>query len=469
MNRFRHLTHSTQFVVASFPILLAGMLVIGFVVEREIEHAVVKRIGEVQSLYVDSLVAPHVAALLADPGDPGKRVALDALFADTTLGKRIVAFILWRPDGRVLYSNEHDLIGRSLPVRRGIDAAMGGDVYAKVIDRREQRHDYAQHDWPERLIETYAPVHAEPPGRVRAVAEFYQTTAELDASMAGARLRTWGTVAATMIAMLLLLFGLVRRASRTIADQRRELNARVVELSALLDTNSRLDAKVRRAAAETTALNERLLRRIAADLHDGPAQDLGFAQMRLVSIAEAPPAVSGEHTITVAASDLAAVRTAVDTAMADLRSISAGMQLPDLERLPAAEVAARAVRDFERKTGVSVAWSSAGGAHGAPEAPLPIKVAIYRVLQELLANGFRHAGGTGQSVAVAVTADEVTLTVGDQGPGFDVAASRRDRGGLAGLRERVQALGGTFALHSTADGTYAHVRLPLLLPGLADD
>ena len=57
--------------------------------------------------------------------------------------------------------------------------------------------------------------------------------------------------------------------------------------------NAQLDAKVRRAAARTTALNEQFLRRVAADLHDGPAQDLGFALMRLESMATAATAGAG--------------------------------------------------------------------------------------------------------------------------------------------------------------------------------
>lgn len=463
MDWFRRLTLSTQFFVASFPILLAGMLVIGLVVEHEIERGVVRRIAEVQSLYVDSLVAPNLAALLADPRDPAHRDRLDTLFSDTPLGRKLVAFILWRPDGTVLYSNEHALIGRVLPIGPGLATAMGGSIYSKVIDRREQPHDYAQRGWPDRLIETYAPVPAQGQGGARAIAEFYQTTDELDRAMTLARTRTWGTVAATTVAMLVILSGLVRRASRTIVEQRRELNARVAELSALLDANQRLDAKVRRAAAETTTLSERFLRRVAADLHDGPAQDLGFAQMRLVSMTEGAARTDGSSTLVVAASDLAAVRTAVDTAMADLRSISAGLQLPEIERLAPTEIAARAVRDYERKTGASVAWSGSGE---AGEAPLAVKIAIYRVLQELLANGLRHAGGVGQTVDLTSTADQVTLRVGDRGQGFDAkAAGTRDRGGIAGMRERVEALGGVFELVSTPGaGTVAHVRLPLRLP-----
>jgi len=466
IDAFRRLTLTRQFLVASFPILLAGMVVVGLFVEREIEEGVVDRLGEVQSLYLESLVAPHLEALLeSDRPDAGRRAELDALFAGTPLGQKVVAFILWRPDGRVLYSNQPALVGTTVPIGTGLATALAGSVYSDVVDRRYETHPYAVPSWPGRLIETYAPVHSRAHDRVLGAAEFYQTTDELDAAMRASRLRTWGIVVATALAMYVLLFGLVRRASHTIVDQRHELRERVDELQALIATNARLDASVRRAAARTTSLNERFLRRVAADLHDGPAQDLGFAQMRLRSMAEAAPA--GGDGVSVATTDLAAVRTAVDTAMADLRSISAGIQLPEIEQLSTTEVAARAVRDYERKTGAPVAWSAAGD---APDVALPVKITIYRVLQELLANGFRHAGAAGQHVRVVQTRDDVTLEVGDRGPGFDAASEvASGRGGLVGLRERVQVLGGTFDVASArGEGTLARVRLPLGLNGAAD-
>jgi hypothetical protein len=208
------------------------MVAIGLFVEREIESAVVKRLGEVQSLYVDSVVAPHLEALLrSERLDDARRAELDALFAGTPLGKKLVAFVLWRPDGRVLYSNQPELVGRTFPVEKDLETALRGVVNTHVVDRRVAPHEFALASWPDRLIETYAPVHAETLGRPLGAAEFYLTTDELDEAMRAARWRTWGVVIGTGLVMYVLLFGLVRRASRTIVDQRQQLRARVAELS----------------------------------------------------------------------------------------------------------------------------------------------------------------------------------------------------------------------------------------------
>ena len=92
------------------------------------------------------------------------------------------------------------------------------------------------------------------------------------------------------------------------------------------------------------------------------------------------------------------------------------------------------------------------------------------MLQELLANGFRHAGAVGQHVSLAQLDRDVTLEVRDRGTGFDVDATTRRDGGLAGMRERVQALGGTFDVDSSrGDGTFARVRLPIAFAGGGDE
>lgn len=82
---------------------------------------------------------------------------------------------------------------------------------------------------------------------------------------------------------------------------------------------------------------------------------------------------------------------------------------------------------------------------GAPaELPAALQVAVYRIVQEGLTNVMRHAGGARATVHVRVTAEEVIVEVRDDGSGAPTASS--DAGtnsGLAGMRERTGALGGS--------------------------
>jgi signal transduction histidine kinase len=468
MNAFQRLSLSRQFLVISFPLFLIGMVAIGTWVAREIERGVVNRLGAVTSLYVDSLVAPHLQHLLAtDTIDTPHRAALDALLTDTPLGQKIVAFNIWRPDGRLLYSTNAAVIGLKFPVGTGLATALRGDVYSRIIDRAELEHGFSEGDWPPRLIETYTPIHAESMGRTVGAAEFYQRTAELTRETDAAQRRSWIVVALTMTLLYVLLYGIIQRGSQTIAAQRRELHDRVRQLSEALGRNKRLDARVRGAAARTTALNERFLRRISSDLHDGPGQDLGFALMRLDMLSRACDTSGGTPAHGIE-DDLRAVRTGLESALVDLRAISAGLQLPELDALSTADIAGRAIRDYERKTGAHVALDVTGD---AMDVALPVKITLYRLLQESLANGFRHAGGVDQRVVLTHAVDQFTVQIHDGGPGFDTSASATRGGvGLPGMRERVEALGGSFAVQAPAgQGTHVMATLPTRVPGLDDE
>jgi signal transduction histidine kinase len=222
---------------------------------------------------------------------------------------------------------------------------------------------------------------------------------------------------------------------------------------------------VRRAAARTTALNERFLRRISADLHDGPGQDLGLALLRFESLADVCRDCPSPASRSSPTDDFRAVHSALQSALTDLRAISAGLQLPEIELFNIDEVAARAVRDYERKTNAKVRLTTAGD---CADVSLPVRITLYRLLQESLANGFRHGGGTGQRVDVSIAGSQLNVTVSDSGPGFDPdGVSTHGPMGLAGMRERVEILGGSFQLQTgPGQGTVIRASLPLQVPGM---
>jgi signal transduction histidine kinase len=450
------LSLSRQFLITSLPVLLLAMLVIGTLVSREVANGVVNRLGGVTGLYVQSFVAPNAQTLLhADDLDESDREAMGNLLRNTPLGERIVAFKVWRPDGRVLYSRSPQLIGRKFPIAEGLSTALAGGTYSKISTLSSDENHFEAGNW-RRLIETYVPIHGDGTGKVIAVAEFYQTTDEIEHEAWVAQRNSWGIVATTVLTMYLLLFGLVDRGSRTIGRQRQELKNRVAQLSKLIAQNEALHEKVRRAAVRSTAVNEQLLRQISADLHDGPGQDMGLALMQFETLADKYRGCPWGH----GADSIDSIRSSLESALTDLRAISAGLRLPDIDQLPIAEVARRAVRDHERKSGARVTQRIE---EVRAEDSLPVKITLYRLLQEALSNGFRHAGGFGQHVEVREADDHLEIKVIDTGAGFDPAvASKCGRQGLVGMRERVEILGGSFEVISSPNqGTAIHVSLPL--------
>jgi signal transduction histidine kinase len=469
MSAFITRSLSRQFLIASFPILLIGMLLIGTWVAAQITNSVAYRIGGMTGMYVDSFIAPHVQSLSkADDLSAADRAALDQLFIDTPLGEKIASLKIWRRDGRILYSNNKALIGRTFPIDDGLNVALAGDVHSEMSDLSDVENEFERKKWSQ-LIETYVPLHAEGTGTVIAAAEFYHSTDQLARESRAAQVQSWLMLITTVAVMYLLLFALVRRGSKTILEQQGELNDKVTQLTALVSQNDQLHDKVRRAAARTAALNEVFLRRISADLHDGPGQDMGLALMQFESIGETCMVCPGiSHGPFSNTEEFRVIRSSLQSAMADLRAISAGLQLPEIDRLSISEIAARAIRDYERKTGSTVTLNIVNGQ--AP-ASLSVKITLYRLLQESLTNSFRHANGSAQHVEAKAEGGRLTVEVRDCGTGFNPAAIIPEGHlGLVGMRERVEILGGSFDLQSTVGkGTKIRVTLPLVVPGLEQE
>jgi len=464
MFSFARLGLARQYLIISFLILLAGMLIIGVWVGQQIEMGVLHRTAAVTALYMNSFVAPYLQDLAyTSQLDAQHQAQLSALVTDTPLGQRIVAFKVWAPDGHILYSTNPALIGLQFPMKSELVHAFNGEVHTEISDLTAPENQYERSQWS-RLIETYAPIRLTGTDRIIAVSEFYQTTDELERDLSAAQFRSWLVVGTAMLAMYVLLAVFVGRASHIILVQERELRDKVTQLTALLTQNEQLHKRIRQAAAQAAALNEQFLRRLSADLHDGPGQDLGLALLRIESLAEMCAASALTPTESrLMAEDFRTVQTALESALADLRTISAGLRLPELTQLSPAEVAERAVSDYESKTGLTVGLVLAT----LPEtAPLPVKIALYRLLQEALVNGFRHAAGAEQNIRVGIDRGQLSVEIADRGAGFDLQAVPKDGHlGLAGMQERVETLGGTFQIQTAPQqGTAIRAWLPLELP-----
>ena len=469
MTSLLRLNLERQFLALCLLLLLAGMVILGTWLGQRIEQGVMERTGAVTALYVDSFVSPHLQSLASRPTlSEDDRADLNLLLANTPMGQRIVAFKVWGPDGRILYSTNPALNGASFDLTPALGRAFAGEISTELSRLGEPENIYERQRW-ERLIETYAPVRASGSGAILAVSEFYQLPDELEAAIGAARTQTWLIVGGATAVMYLLLAGLVHRASLTIQKQQALLETRVSELRALLAENERLDGRIRRAAARTTALNEQFLRRISADLHDGPAQDLSLALLRVEALGETCTACPmPTHGGLSVASEFETIRSAVTSALRDLRAIAGGLRLPSIETDSLPGTIEHAVRSYQSKTGAPV---DVRLLDLPSDVPVPLKITLFRVLQEALANGFRHGMGSEQSVMARGSQGRLLLEVTDGGPGFAAGGPAIEQGlGLKGMRERVEILGGGFAVESSPDqGTRVHVDLPLSLPEGVDD
>lgn len=469
---FSQCTLSAQFIIASFPIFLVSALFIGFWVSTKIESGIATRQGGVTALYVESFIANHLQSTAGggELTDHDKK-ALQSLLSATPLGNKIVSFKVWDRKGTILYSQNPEMIGKSYPIEKSLARAYAGNIHSEVSNLSHDENETENRTW-DRLIETYVPIRETGSGKVITVAEFYQTTEELERESRNALLHSWAIVAGVFLTIYLALQQLVGRGSSIIKRQHQELEQQIGQLTMLNQQNQGLHEKMRRAGARTTALNEYFLRRISSDLHDGPGQDLGFALMQVKTISEHCPTCPG--LLKNLPSDgclIQAINRSIQSALEELRNISSGLVLPNIIQLPVLEVVERAINDYETKSGIKVSLHApvpdpTDSAEVGLEASLPVKITLYRVLQESLANGFRHAGGQNQSVQLCLEGDHLKISISDAGKGFSLSDMKGDKHlGLQGMRERVEILGGSFRICSSAAGTVILANLPLTVPG----
>jgi signal transduction histidine kinase len=458
---FERLNLFQQFMLISLIILILAMLGLGSWIEGQIKNGAINHAGATTALYLDSFVAPLLQDLAeADTISQENIENLSNLLNDTPLGQHVVSFKVWDPSGKLIYSTDRQAIGKSYPLTPRLLQASSGVVNSKISYLEDEENADLGETFPA-LLETYSPILLRGTNQVIAVAEFYETLDDLQSEISLAQRNSWLVVGASMLVIYILLSGFVRRATQTIEVQRSELNAQVAQLSELLAQNSKLNERVQRAAASVTTLNERNLRRIGSELHDGPLQDLGLALLNvdtIIAYCETPQKDQSKITMHAALDN---IQDSLQSAMKEIRSISAGLSLPHLSKLSMEEVATRAVRAHMRRTGTRVELK----VDKLPEeSSMPLKITVYRLLQEALNNAYNHAGGIGQEVNVSRENGFILVEVVDHGPGFDVNLDIVPDGqlGVAGMRERVESLGGSFDLESVKDkGTRVTARLPI--------
>ncbi|MFD8275118.1 sensor histidine kinase [Streptomyces flaveolus] len=232
------------------------------------------------------------------------------------------------------------------------------------------------------------------------------------------------------------------------SEQRRRL---IEELTA-----TRADlADAQRAAG---VLEER--ERLAREIHDTLAQGLSSIQLLLRAAERALPG-RPEPAVTYVGQ---ARQAALDN-LAEARRFVAALSPPALDDTPLAGALERLCATTADRHRLDVRFRLAG-----PPRPLPTaqEVALLRVAQSGLANTVGHARAGTAEVTLSHLRDAVVLTVVDDGVGFDPAAVRvpgADGGGgfgLAAMRARVHAVGGTLTVESAPGrGTALSARLPL--------
>jgi signal transduction histidine kinase len=214
------------------------------------------------------------------------------------------------------------------------------------------------------------------------------------------------------------------------------------------------NARLHQDVQELAVIDERL--RISRDLHDGIIQGIYAVSLSLEDVLEL---VETDRTEAVARLDRAIDR--LHTAIADIRHFIVGLGPGAGDGLRGALEAMAA--DLLGGTDIEVAVDVAGARELDGRLHPEANHELLQIAREAISNIARHSQARHAELSLVVEGDEATLSIEDDGTGFD-PAQRRGRGhfGLANLRDRAAGVGGSLTIGSEpGKGTRIIVRLPL--------
>jgi signal transduction histidine kinase len=223
-----------------------------------------------------------------------------------------------------------------------------------------------------------------------------------------------------------------------------------------LEASARMSEIERARAEELEASRARIaeaadaaVRQIERDLHDGAQQRLGAVLVRLEivrNLLESEPKEAAEV--------LQRTQRELEDGLRELRELTRGIR-PAILRERGLEAAIRALA-IRAPIEVELLVDEVG------QLPTAVDSTIYFVTAEALSNVARHSGASHATVSLKRLPHEIAVTIRDDGHG---AIDERRGSGITGLRDRVEAAGGTFSASSTpGEGSVISARLPLEMP-----
>ncbi|HEV7335952.1 MAG TPA: ATP-binding protein [Bosea sp. (in: a-proteobacteria)] len=453
---WRALSLERKFLITAALAVGLSMATLGYWVEKRIRDGWVQGMAETGALYLEGFLSNHVQLLEhANRLTPESEAEIDDLLFKTNLGSRVAIIKIWDTSGNLVYStNKSDSHQKMHPDY--IARTLSGSVVIDT-DPDDEKGEFRLSDNSNRLIEIYAPIYKRKTKDIIAIGEFYEFDTRIQKELYEMEFTTWMLIAFVTIVIVFLLYLIASRISRTIGMQQDLLEANLARAAALAKRNNALRRAADRARLNASALNETYLASIGADIHDGPIQILSLMMLKLPRASE-----QGEQPEELARTIRQNLEPLIQKTLAELRNLSAGLVLPEVEHLSPAETIDLAVTRHEEHTGTRVARDLMNLPKHAPRA---IRVCAYRVIQEALNNSYKHAGGRGQRVTARGDGKMLEIAVADSGVQSSSQLHRpmgSTKLGLRGMESRVKALRGSLAIIRLQNGgTEIRASLPL--------
>jgi two-component system sensor histidine kinase UhpB len=260
--------------------------------------------------------------------------------------------------------------------------------------------------------------------------------------------REWQDALKKSEAKLQLLAGSLER---RVAERTRELAAKNTEMERQTEIVQQLSSRLLQAGDE-----ER--RRIARDLHDSAGQTLTAVGLNLAAIEREAKEVAPDVASTAAES-----RALVKQLIEEIRTLSYLLHPPLLEESGLIGAISWLADGITKRSQIDVKLELADEIGRLPQ---DLELAVFRIVQECLANVYRHSGSKSATIRLDRDSQELLLQVVDEGRGIsprllNTIQTSGSGVGLRGIQERIRPFSGSFDIQSNRNGTKIEVKFPL--------
>jgi PAS domain S-box-containing protein len=235
-----------------------------------------------------------------------------------------------------------------------------------------------------------------------------------------------------------------------------------LEINTDITARRRAEDAARKLSGRLLTLQDEERRRIARGLHDSLGQYLTAAKMNLDLMAQTS---EKQAPLALQCSEI------LDKCLAETRTVSYLLHPPLLDEAGLGSAVKWYVEGFAERSGIQVNLNLPDELGRLPK---EIEIALFRTVQEGLTNVHRHSGGSMVDILVRVGDGRVQLEIEDDGQGIPEPRLKRliegaaEAGvGVAGMRERIRELGGSFEIDSDHTGTLLRVTMPTVETPLA--
>ncbi|MCG7407998.1 sensor histidine kinase [Paenibacillus sp. ACRRX] len=200
-------------------------------------------------------------------------------------------------------------------------------------------------------------------------------------------------------------------------------------------------------------------KRIAREIHDGPAQSLANVVLRT----EIVERMLSKQEFEMVQHEIVDLKSQVRMGLEEIRKTIFNLRPMALDDLGLVPTLRKFVHDFEEKSKIRTSFEVKGKENRLKSA---MEAAVYRLVQEAFSNAAKHADPSYVSCKITYDQDEIRLMIEDNGRGFnlnslEVKGKEQTSFGLIGMRERVELLEGQMQIHSTEnEGTQIIILIP---------